>query len=111
MKKFLRWGIYAFLVLAVLVVIAIFSFDTIAKSVAQKRIRAETGMETQIGKLELSFRNQRIHLQNFKLINPPEFGGSIFIDLPELEVEYDFQALRSNQLHLKLVRINLGEVH
>jgi len=48
---------------------------------------------------------------DFKLYNPPEFGGSTFIDIPELRVQYDLQGLRSKKVRLNLVRLNLGELH
>ena len=31
--------------------------------------------------------------QNFKLYNPPDFGGTPFLDIPEIHAEYDRAAL------------------
>ena len=111
MKRVLRWFIYICLGLIVLVAIGILCLDIIARSVAEKRIKAETGMDAQIGKLQVSLRSQTLHIENLKLINPPEFGGKTFVDMPELHVELDTDALRNNQLHLRLVRLNLAHVH
>jgi hypothetical protein len=111
MKKFVRWTIGILLVLIVLGVLAVFSLNTIVRLVAEKRIRVVTGMETQIGKLDISLRSQRVRIENLKLINPPEFGGSLFLHLRELDVQYDLEAFRSNNLVLKTLRIDLAEVH
>lgn len=111
MKKFLRWTIGLLLVLIALIVAAILSLDTVVRIAAEKRIQVETGMETQIGKLEIGIRSQRLHIENLKLINPPEFGGSTFLDLRELDVTYDLDAFQSNKLVLKNLRVDLAEVH
>lgn len=111
MKKVLRWFAGIAVVLLLLVIAAFSSIDRIAKSIAEKRLRDETGMEAQIGKINISFTTGSIQIQNLKLTNPPEFGGSTFLDLPELYVEYDFEALRNNRLHLKNIRIHLSEIH
>ena len=62
MKKFLRWALYIFLVLVVLGVIAFLSLDTIAKSMAQKRIQEQTGMKAEIGKFHLGLKDQTVHI-------------------------------------------------
>lgn len=146
MKRFLRWLVYVLIGLIVLVVIAIFSLDMIAKSVAKKKIRAQTGMEAKIGtfhislrdrnvhiadlklikpegtqtqigmdvhvgKLDFNMREQTVHVENFKLVNPPEFGGSTFVDMPELHLKMDMDKLQANQMHLPFVRLNIAEVH
>ncbi|MDQ6630654.1 MAG: AsmA family protein [Verrucomicrobiota bacterium] len=111
MKRILRWALYLCLALAVVILISFLSLDFIVKSVVQKKIRAATGMEARIGKFNFSFVSSSITLQNFKLINPPEFGGSTFVDIPELHLQMDRDALSHNQIHLKVARLNLAEIH
>src|SRR5688500_11541421 len=104
MKRALRWFIYILLLLIVLVVIGLYSINPIAKSLAEKRLKEETGMEAKIGKFELGLRSQTLRISNLKLTNPPEFGGSTFVFIPELFVELDAEALRNNKLHLRNLR-------
>jgi hypothetical protein len=52
-----------------------------------------------------------VNLEDFKLYNSAEFGGSPLLNLRELHVEYDATALRAQELHLKLLRLNLAEVN
>jgi uncharacterized protein involved in outer membrane biogenesis len=110
-KKLLRWLIYIFSAVILLFLAAVFFLDTIAKSIAEKRVRAETGMETTIGNFIVGIREPKIHIQNFVLKNPARFGGDTFIEMPELYLEYDRNALSTGKLHLKLVRINISKVH
>ncbi|MEO5803074.1 MAG: hypothetical protein ABIR24_06055 [Verrucomicrobiota bacterium] len=110
-KKILRWLICIVSAVILLALAGILLLDTIAKSVAERRVRAETGMDTKIGKFSIGLRSATIHIENFVLKNPPEFGGETFVEMPELFVEYDRDALRSGKLHLKLVRININQVH
>jgi uncharacterized protein involved in outer membrane biogenesis len=111
MKKVLRWIVIVLIVLILLVVAALFSVDPVARSIAEKRVAAETGMETKIGRLDLGLTTRTVHLENFRLISPVEFGGGTFVDIPELFIEVDVEALQENRLHLKNVRFNLAELH
>jgi uncharacterized protein involved in outer membrane biogenesis len=73
-------------------------------------MRAGTGLETRIGQIDVGLLSPTITIENFKLYNTPEFGGSVFIDMPELHLEYDPAGIRSGKLHFKLVRLDLAEI-
>jgi len=111
MKKLFKWLVRLFLALVLLILLLILFLDPIAKYVAERQIRQQTGLAVMIGKVFIGLRNPTLAIENFKLINAPEFGDSVFIDIPELLVQYDFEALRSSKIHLTLVRFNLGELH
>lgn len=111
MKKALRWCIAILLVLILLAVAAILAIDPIARATAERRLKEETGMDAQIGKFELGFRSQSVRITDLKLINPPEFGGSTFVHIPELFVQLDPEAFQDNKLHLRDVRLDLAEIH
>lgn len=109
-RRLFRIALYLFIILVVLVVAAILLMDTIAKEIAQNRIYAETGMEAKIGKMSIGLLSPTVTIENFKLYNTPEFGGSQCLDIPELHIEYDVQAARAGKVHLRLVRFNMAEV-
>ena len=67
-------------------------------------------MDVQIGMVDVGLLTPTITIEGLKLYNTADFGGSIFIDMPELHLEYDPFAFRSGQLHFKLVRLNLAEL-
>ena len=110
MKTILKWFFGALLLLAVLFVILLLSLDTILRVTTENRIRAQTGMDAEIGKFHLGILEPVVSIKDFKIYNPPEFGGTPFLNIPEVHVEYDRDALVKNKIHLTLVRFNLGEL-
>lgn len=110
MKSIFKWLFRLFLLAVVLVVIFLLSLDTIIRVVMQNRIRAQTGMEAQIGKFTLGLLEPVITIKDFKLFNPPSFGGTPFLDIKEIHVEYDRAAFTKNELHVTLVRFDLAEL-
>ena len=111
MKKLLKWGIRLLICLVILLVAAMLLFDTVVTSLAESRIRTATGLEVKIGKLEIGLLHPKCSLENFKLYNTAEFGGAPMLDLPELHLEYDREALNQGRLHFKLIRFNLAELN
>ena len=51
-----------------------------------------------------------VTIKDLKIHNPPAFGGTPFLTIPEIHVEYDRDALLKNKIHLTLMRFNLGEL-
>jgi uncharacterized protein involved in outer membrane biogenesis len=111
MKFLFKLAFRLFILLAVVVVVALLSWDWIVKKVAEHRISKVTGMETRIGKLEVGVASPVIHIENFKLYNPAEFGGAPLVDIPEFHMEYDAAALAGGKLRVKLLRLNLAELN
>jgi hypothetical protein len=95
----------------VLIVGSLLLLDPIARGVAERRLKTTTGMDAKIGRLQIGLVNPRITIEDFKLYNTAAFGGAPFLDLPELHVEYDPEALAARKLHFKLVRLHLAEVN
>jgi uncharacterized protein involved in outer membrane biogenesis len=110
MKTILKWFLGAVVLLVVLAIVFLLSLDTILRVAAEQRIRAQTGMEAEIGKFHLGLLEPVVTIKDLKIHNPPAFGGTPFLNIPEIHVEYDRDALVKNQLHLTLVRFNLGEL-
>jgi hypothetical protein len=98
------------LVAGVLAVLLITFKDSIWSAIAEHRIRSETGMEVRIGKFSSGLFSQTVTIQDLKLYNTPEFGGTLFLDIPELHVELDPIALAQRRLRFKLIRFNLAEI-
>ncbi|MFO1501054.1 MAG: hypothetical protein U1G07_22135 [Verrucomicrobiota bacterium] len=110
-KFVVRWA-FRFLVLALLLIVAVILLkDILAKSLLEQRIRTQTGMEVKIGKLELGLLSPTITLDDLKLYNPPEFGGSPFLVIPDLHLVYYRGALARQRLHLKLLRAVVTEIN
>jgi uncharacterized protein involved in outer membrane biogenesis len=110
MRRLIRWALYLFIVLVVLGVAAILLLNTIAKQVLESRLRANTGMDVRIGQVDVGLLSPTVTIDNLKIYKSADFGGSVFIDIPELHVEYDPAAIRSHKLHFTLVRLDLAEL-
>jgi uncharacterized protein involved in outer membrane biogenesis len=110
MKWLLKWIFRLFLLVVVLLVILLLSFNSILRLYVEHAIHAQTGMDAEIGKFSLGLTEPKLTIRNFKLYNPPAFGGTPFLDIPEIHVEYDPLALAKHQFHVTLLRFNLGEL-
>ena len=110
MKFVFKWLFRLFLLLVVLGVVFLLSLDTILRVVVQHNIRAQTGMEAKIGRFHLGLTEPVVTIEKLQLYNPPAFGGTPFLSIPEIHVEYDRDALAKSQIHITLLRFNLGEL-
>ncbi|MFZ0826721.1 MAG: hypothetical protein WAO02_04785 [Verrucomicrobiia bacterium] len=110
MKWLFKWIFRLVLLAVVLIVVLLLSLNTILRLYVQHRIHAQTGMDAEIGKFSLGLTEPMVTIQNFKLFNPPDFGGTPFLDIPEIHLEYDPLALARHQFHVTLLRFNLGEL-
>lgn len=106
-----KWTFRLAIILVVLVVLLIAFKDPIWTAIAEHRIRAETGMEARIGKLSTGIFSPVVTIEQLKLYNTAEFGGTLFLDIPELHVEVDSLAFAQRKLRMKLVRLNLAEIN
>jgi uncharacterized protein involved in outer membrane biogenesis len=108
-KFVFRWAFRLLILTIVLVVALILLKDTIARSVVERRIQAETGFDVKIGKLQFGLLTPYVSVEDFVLYNPAEFGGGPFLNIPEMHLEYSPLGLR--QMRLKLLRLNLKELN
>src|SRR5947207_1014484 len=111
MKRIFKCLSRLLLVLVLLLALLILFLDPIAKSLVEKQIRKQTGLDVKIGRLSIGLKSPTLTIENFTLLNSAEFGGSTFLAVPELLAQYDLAALRSRKIHLNLARINLAELH
>ena len=110
MKFAFKWLLRLAVLVVVLAVIFFLSLDTILRVTAEHRIRAQTGMDAEIGTFHFGLLEPVVTIKDLKLHNPPAFGGTPFLNIPEIHVEYDRDALRAGKIHLTLLRFNLGEL-
>ncbi|HVU26482.1 MAG TPA: hypothetical protein VHG71_01955 [Verrucomicrobiae bacterium] len=111
MKWIFKWLLRLFILAVVLIVIFLLSYNSILRVLIEHNIRKQTGMDAEIGRFHLGLVEPTIEIQNLKIFNPPDFGGTLFLDIPEIHVEYDRDALAHREIHLTLLRLNLGELN
>jgi hypothetical protein len=110
MKFIFKWLLRLLFGAVVLVVIILLSYNSILRLVIEHNIRVQTGMEAEIGRFHLALTEPTIEIQNLKIYNTKKFDGTPFLDIPEIHVEYDRDALLKRQIHVTLMRFNLGEL-
>jgi hypothetical protein len=110
MRWIFKWLLRLFILAVVLVVIFFLSLDSMLRVMMEHRIRAQTGMEAEIGKFSIGLVSPTITIKDLKIYNPASFGGTPFLNIPEIHVEYDRAALARREIHVTLMRFNLGEL-
>jgi hypothetical protein len=115
MKSFFRWtiriGVSLFFLVLVLAVIALLLKDVILKSITEKNLRDETGMDASIAKFEIGIATPTVNLEGLKLYNAPEFGGGTFLEMQQLRVEYLPDEFKTGKVRFKTLRMSIAEVH
>jgi hypothetical protein len=110
MKFIFKWLLRLFILAIVLIVIFFLSLNSILRVVIEHNIRKQTGMDAEIGRFKLGLLEPTIEIQNLKIYNSTNFAGTPFLDIPEIHVEYDRAALVKREIHVTLMRFNLGEL-
>ena len=111
MKSLLKWAFRLVLLFVALIVVLLLSLDSIIKAVVEREIRAQTGMDVKIGKFSFGPLSPVVTVEEFKLYNTAEFGGTPFLDIRELHIEYDREAMAHRELHITLLRLNVTEIN
>ena len=89
---------------------ALLSFDWIVKRVIQARVNASGVAEVEIGSLDIGLLRSHLEIRNLKAFGQSQFGGVQVLDLPELRIEYDRDALKRQELQFRLIRLRLNEL-
>jgi uncharacterized protein involved in outer membrane biogenesis len=110
MKKLFKWAFRLVVLALALVAVVILFRNPLLRITAEQRVRQETGMETILGRVRIDLRSPVVRLENVRLISPAEFGGRLFLDLPEVRLEYDTVALLFRRIRLRRVEFRLDEV-
>lgn len=110
MMRLIKWLFILVAVLVAGVVGLLFSKDAIAKAAVEQQIRAQTGMDVKIGKFSLSVLSPVATIENLTLFNTADFGGTPFLNIRELHIQFDREALAHRELKLKLLKLNITEL-
>ncbi len=110
MLRLIKWLLIVTLVIVAVAVGLVLSRDKIAKSAMEQQIRAQTGMDVKIGKLSTKLLSPIATIQNLTLYNTADFGGTPFLHIREMHIEFDREALAHRELHFKLLKLNIGEM-
>jgi hypothetical protein len=110
MRWLFKWALRLVFAVVALVVVVLLCRNSILRIVIEHRIREQTGMEVRIGRYSSDLFAPVMTIEDLKLYNTPEFGGTPFLSIPEIHLELDPQALALHKLHFRLIRFNLAEL-
>ena len=111
MKWLFKWLFRLVLLLVVLLAVLVLSKDAIVKAAVERQVRAQTGMDVKIGRFRVGIFSPVVAIEDLRLYNTPEFGGTAFVNIPELHVKYDRVSLVRRKLHITLLRLDLAELN
>ena len=107
MKKLL-WKIPA--ALAVLLVILFLSRNFIARESVEIGAKKITGFPLEIGSVDVGLFSSKVDVRNLKLMNPPEFQEKMFVDMPQLYIDYRLGSMLSGAPHINDMLINIKQL-
>jgi hypothetical protein len=107
MKKLLG-GIVVGLI--ALVVIVFFGRNLIARASVEYGAKKITGFPLTIGSVDLEVFSSKVDVHDLKLMNPPEFTEPMFVDMPELYVDYRLHSMISGAPHINDMLINIKQL-
>ncbi len=107
MKTFLKWLVIGVIVLAAALVLA---RNFIAREAIQVGATKMTGFPLQIGNVNVGLINGQVDVHDIKLMNPPDFPDSRFVDMPELFIDYRLGSMLHGVPHIKNMRINIEQL-
>ena len=107
MKKLL-WKILA--VLAVLLVILFLARNFIARVSVEIGAKKITGFPLKIGSVDVGLFSSKVDVRNLKLMNPPEFQEKMFVDMPQLYIDYRLRSMLSGAPHINDMLINIKQL-
>ena len=110
-KLLFRWLFRLLVLLIVLAVAGVLLLNPIAKELTVYRLKRDTGMDVKIGRFEVGILDPGLTIEHLVLYNTADFGGSPFVELPELRIQYDRGNFFSHNAHFKLIRINLTQLN
>jgi uncharacterized protein involved in outer membrane biogenesis len=98
------------IVLLVLIAGLYLGRNVIARYAVQAGATEMTGFPLKIGSLDLAFAQSRIAVHDIELLNPPEFKEPVFVEMPELTMDYDAGSMLSGTPHLKNLVVDLKRI-
>ncbi|MFH1548690.1 MAG: AsmA family protein, partial [Candidatus Omnitrophota bacterium] len=97
------------LIILVLLVAVVLARNTIAKNAISAGVKAITGLDLNIGSMDVGILKSIVSIKEIKLYNPPEFSDKLMVVLPEIYVDYDLGAFLKKIVHIEEMKLNLKE--
>jgi hypothetical protein len=107
MKKLL-WMVPAGLIL--LLVVLFLSRNVIARVSVEIGAKKITGFPLKIGSVDVGLFSSKVDVRNLTLMNPPEFQEKMFVDMPQLYIDYRLHSMLRGAPHINDMLINIKQL-
>lgn len=112
MIRFLFRWLFRGLLLAIVLALGLFvAKDSLLREWLIYRLRAVTGLEARLARVESGLLAGQLTLTGLQLYNSAEFGGGPLLRVPDLHLEIDRASLNRREVKLRLVRLDLAELN
>lgn len=106
-KRWIQWGIGLAGLLLLVVVALLLGRDALLRLTVEHALGQTAGLQAHLGHFHLGLTEPVIEIKQLELNNPPAFGNTPFLKIPEIYVRYDRAALARNELHFTRLRLDL----
>ena len=96
--------------LVVLMVVLFFARNFIARESVEFGAKKMTGFPLEIGSVNVGVFSSQVDVRDLKLMNPPEFQEKMFVDMPELYINYRLHSMLSGAPHINDMLINIKQL-
>ncbi len=96
--------------LVVVVGLLLLSKNAIATMAMTGGVKAITGLDLKIRRLDVSLLRTKLDVQGLQVMNPAGFMDPVMVDIPELFVDFDLPAVLRGRPHLEELRLHLNEL-
>ena len=110
MKTLKKLILLTFLVFVALLVILFLSRSFVARKAVEVGVTKVTGFPLEIGSVKVGLSLNKVDVRDLKLMNPPEFQEKMFVDMPQLYVDYRLASMLKRAPHINDMFINIKQL-
>jgi hypothetical protein len=94
----------------VLLVVLFLARNFIARKSVEIGATKATGFPLTIGSVDVGLFSSKLDVRDLKLMNPPDFPEKMFVDMPQLYVDYRLGSMFSGAPHVNDMLINIKQL-
>jgi hypothetical protein len=96
--------------LVALLLILFLALNFIARKAVEVGVTKVTGFPLQIGSVNVGLWNGQLDVRDLRLMNPADFEDKMFVDMPQLYVDYQLGSMLKRAPHINDMLINIKQL-
>ena len=110
MKTLKRLLIRGVLAVVALLVILFLARNFIARKAVEVGVTKITGFPLQIGSVNVGLFSSKVDVHDLRLMNPADFEDKLFVDMPQLYVDYQLASMLKKAPHINDMLVNIKQL-